>query len=192
MSKRVKAFFFTAVLLGSLVLSSVALAVTMYVVTANGKSLNLRDQPSLDGKIITQLAFGTRVEVDDRSIVGGWGRVFYGKVKGYCMMRYLSKNRPGPQPTITPSPTPHADMFSGFLKTYYTVAVRPSSPGGYVHMRWAPSKQQPIQSDYYNGDVLLVIAENGEWCQVYDEHTHTGGFMMRAFLENIYYTMTEQ
>ena len=51
---------------------------------------------------------------------------------------------------------------------------------------------QPIQRDYYSGDVLLVIAQNEEWSQVYDEQTHSGGFMMSAFLENIYYAPVGQ
>ena len=85
---------------------------------------------------------------------------------------------------------PGVDMFANFTPCYYAAAVRPSSPGGFVHMRWAPSKMQPIQTDYYNGDVLLVIAENGEWSQVYDEQTHAGGFMMTAYLESVYYPAT--
>lgn len=186
MSRRVKALFFAVALIGSLMLSATALAVSMYVVTDNGKSLNMRNQPSLDGRIVARIEYGTRVEVDDRSIVGGWGRVYYGTLRGYCMMRYLSRYDPAPQPTATPKPTSGTDLYSFFTKTFYAVAVRPSSPGGFVHMRWAPSKSQPIQVDYYNGDVLMVIATNGEWSQVYDEASHSGGFMMSAYLENIY------
>ena len=190
MNRKVKATLFTVVLLCGLLLASVALATAMYVDTSNGKTLNVRDYPSLDGNVIARLDNGTRVEVDDRSIVGGWGRVYAGNVKGYCMMRYLSRSKPGPSPTQTPAPTPGTDMFASFTPCYYAAAVRPSSPGGFVHMRWAPSKMQPIQTDYYNGDVLLVIAESGEWSQVYDEQTHAGGFMMTAYLESVYYPAT--
>lgn len=192
MNKRVKASLFALVLLCGIMLASVALALPMYVKTSNGKSLNVRDYPSLDGRVIARLDYGTRVEVDDRSIVGGWGRIFYGNIKGYCMMRYLTTDNPTPKPTATPKPTIGPDMFWSFVKCYYSAAVRPSSPGGYVHMRWAPSKLQPIQRDYYSGDVLLVIAQNEEWSQVYDEQTHSGGFMMSAFLENIYYAPVGQ
>ncbi|HPS82219.1 MAG TPA: hypothetical protein PLP25_10235, partial [Candidatus Limiplasma sp.] len=65
---------------------------------------------------------------------------------------------------------------------YYTATVRPSSPGGFVHLRWAPSKSQPVQSDYYNGSELVVISQNGTWCQVYDELNESSGFMMAEFL----------
>ena len=68
------------------------------------------------------------------------------------------------------------------MPAYYNACVRPSTPTGFVHMRWAPSKDQPIFQDFYAGEALQVLYANNSWCQVYDPHTHTFGYMMKQFL----------
>lgn len=187
MSKRVMAILFALVLFGSLALAPVALASTMYVNTSNGKSLNLRDYPSKDGNIISSLPYGSAVEVDDGFVGSSWAHVYLSGVEGYCMYRYLTTYQPGPKPkpTQTSKPTPSTDLYSNFTDCNYFASVRPSSPGGFVHLRWAPSKSQPVQRDYYNGDDLLVISQNGEWCQVYDTANNNCGFMMASFLSTV-------
>ncbi|MEA5000024.1 MAG: SH3 domain-containing protein [Candidatus Limiplasma sp.] len=184
MGKRALAIFFTLTLVMGLAFTTGALASTLYVYTGNGKSLNVRDYPSKDGNIIGSLAYGSSVEVDDGFVGSSWAHVYTAHGDGYCMFRYLVdyKPTPHPKPTTTPKPTPKSDLYSGFKRTYYSASVRPSAPGGFVHMRWAPSKAQPIHTDYYNGQNLLVIATNGEWCQVYDTDSNQAGFMMTAFL----------
>lgn len=184
MKKRALGIFFTLVLLGSIVLAAPAMAVTMYVYTSNGKSLNVRDYPSKDGRVISSLPYGSAVDVDEGFVGSSWAHVLLSGVDGYCMYRYLVDYKPGPKPkpTQTASPTTGSDLYSGFTECYYNASVRPSSPGGFVHMRWAPSKNQRVHRDYYNGDTLLVIAQNGVWCQVYDEQSNRSGFMMASFL----------
>ena len=185
MKKRAMAIFFSLVLLCSIALASDASADTMYVNTSNGKSLNLRDYPSKDGNIISSLPYGSAVEVDTGFVGGSWAHVYLSGVEGYCMYRYLTDYQPGPKPkpTKTATPTQRTDLYSNFVDCNYNASVRPSSPGGYVHMRWAPSKNQPVHRDYYNGDNLLVIAQNGEWCQVYDQASNQSGFMMASCLQ---------
>ena len=184
MKKRAMAFLFTLMLLGSVMLTAVAYAETMYVNTSNGKSLNIRDYPSKDGNVIGTFAYGASVEVDTGFVGGTWAHVYFAGGDGYCMYRYLSDYHPGPkpQPTSTAKPSPATDLYSDIVQASYTVAVRPSSPGGFVHLRWAPSKKQPVNRDYYNGDTLQVLAQNGEWCQVYDAENGVCGFMMVSFL----------
>ncbi len=188
MGKRVMAILFTLVLILGMAVTSSALAATMYVYTSNGKSLNVRDYPSKDGNIITTLAYGASVEVDQGFVGGAWARVYTSHGEGYCMYRYLTDSKPGPKPkpTTTPKPTSKSNLYTGFYDTYYEASVRPSSPGGFVHMRWAPSKSQPIHRDYYNGETLIVLASNGEWAQVYDAANNKSGFMMTAFLSKNY------
>ena len=96
----------------------------------------------------------------------------------------MAKKKPGPKPkpTKTATPTQSSSLYDNFSRCDYSATVRPSSPGGYVHLRWAPSKKQPVQQDYYNGSTLHVIAQNGVWCQVYDEDDQVAGFMMAEFL----------
>lgn len=182
MDKRALAFLIA--ILFALTLAVPALASTMYVNTSNGKSLNLRDYPSKDGNIITSLPYGSSVDVDDGFVGSSWAHVYLSGVEGYCMYRYLTTYSPGPKPkpTQTSTPTQKTNLYIDFSECYYTASVRPSSPGGSVHLRWAPSKNQPVQRDYYNGDDLLVIAQNGTWCQVYDMAENHSGFMMASFL----------
>jgi uncharacterized protein YraI len=184
MKKRALGIFFSLVLLGSFILAAPALATTMYVYTSNGKNLNVRDYPSKDGNVISSLPYGSAVDVDDGFVGSSWAHIYLSGVEGYCMYRYLVSYQPGPKPkpTNTATPTQSSDLYSGFTECNYNADVQPSSPGGFVHMRWAPSKNQRVHQDYYNGDTLLVIAQNGTWCQVYDEANNRSGFMMASFL----------
>ena len=80
--------------------------------------------------------------------------------------------------------TAQVNVFAGMKAvTHYTVVVRPSTPTGYVNLRWAPSKEAKIRTTRYNGDSLRVIAENKSWAQVMDDSTGECGFMMKSFLE---------
>ena len=67
----------------------------------------------------------------------------------------------------------------------YTAAVCPSTPTGFVNLRWAPSKNASIEGVRHSGDTLTVLAENTYWAQVYDEETNTCGFMLKSFLKRI-------
>lgn len=173
---------------------------TMYVYTANGKSLNLRDAPSLTGNVITRIPNGSSVRVNDM-FSETWYSVSYGGYVGYVMASYLvyySSYTPTatPQPVVTSipyyyyvTPTPTAsgctfpnEIFSGFTTAVYQAVVQPSNPAGYVNLRWAPSLEADIHAFYYANSILTVMSQNGEWCQVLDEANNVMGFMMREFL----------
>ena len=191
--KRIAAFILTMVLI--ICIGSVAFAyTTMYVYTSNGKSLNLRDAPSMYGNVMTTIPYGAAVRVND-SFDDTWYSVSYGAYTGYSMARYLvTSYTPYVTycPTVTPTPTPTSattstgtfpnEIFADFESAYYQVLVRPSNPAGYVNMRWAPTLQADIQTRYYANEVLTVVSENSVWCQVMDEEDHVIGFMMRQFL----------
>jgi uncharacterized protein YraI len=188
MKKRALAILFAFVLVVSLFPTVAALASsTMYVSTSNGKALNMRDYPSKDGNVITTIPYGAKVSMDEGFVGSSWVMVTYKGNEGYCMARYLSTSKPGPKPTqtTTATPTESSSLYDYFVSANYTVSVRPSSPGGFVHLRWAPSKNQPIQRDYYNGEELTVISQNGTWCQVYDQSNNVCGFMMSSFLVSV-------
>ncbi|MDD3410740.1 MAG: SH3 domain-containing protein [Eubacteriales bacterium] len=169
-----------ALLTACIPLSASALTASMYVYTSNGKSLNMRSYPSMDADIVTTLPYGAIVDV-----YSGWDETWahcsYNGVDGYCKTRYLTASVPGVRPSPTSSPV-SAGLYDNFETCDFYATVRPSNPGGFVHMRWAPSKNQPIHSDYYYGSTLHVIADNGTWCQVIDESGNVAGFMMKAFL----------
>ncbi|MFH1512723.1 MAG: SH3 domain-containing protein [Bacillota bacterium] len=163
--------------------------ITMYVYTSNGKSLNLREEPSTNAKVVASIPYGAAVNVY-QPYSSTWYSVGYKGITGYVMSKYLVTNPPGPKPTIGPSPTVQPqptgalsnDMFKGFTQTYYQAQVRPSSPSGYVNMRWAPSKMADIHGHYYQNDLVIVMSENSTWTQILDQKNQVMGFMMRQFL----------
>ena len=165
-----------------------------YVNTSNGKGLYLRSDPSTNGSIILTIPFGAWVGFTE-IYNDTWIRVGYAGHEGFVMRRYLSAEAPAPRPVPVPTPAPApapqpsgneiAQIFSGFQITNYYVAVRPSSPGGFVHMRWAPTKSAPILKDFHQNDQLEVLSQNRTWAQVRDPQTGVTGFMMRSFLTDV-------
>ncbi|MDD2648861.1 MAG: SH3 domain-containing protein [Eubacteriales bacterium] len=158
---------------------------TMYVFTSNGGYLNLRETDSTNGNVVTQIPFGSEVAVVDYEGKSKWQYIKYNGYEGYVMTRYLSTYR-HKRPTVTPAPAatvkPQTDIYANFVKTNYYVTIRPSSPSGFVNLRWAPTKSVPCEGIYYAGKLLLVLQDNGTWCQVFDEETLTSGYVMKAFL----------
>ncbi|HPS82108.1 MAG TPA: SH3 domain-containing protein, partial [Candidatus Limiplasma sp.] len=107
MRNRVWAIVFALVLVASFIPTVCAFAdTTMYVYTSNGKSLNMRDYPSMDGNVITRIPYGAKVTVDDGFVGSSWAHVYYKNSDGYCMFRYLSTDKPSPNPQPTKSATP--------------------------------------------------------------------------------------
>lgn len=157
-----------------------------YVKTSNYEPLNLREAESTKSKIIAKIPYGTKVELLDFFVGSTWASCNYDGHYGYVMTQYLSFDKPHPKPkpgpVPTPKPTPSASMFAGFKPAYYSAIVRPTTPTGFVHMRWAPSKQEKIFQDYYAGQALQVLYANDTWCQVYDTQNHVFGYMMKQFL----------
>ena len=167
---------------------------TLYVNTANGKGLNMRSRPNTNGQILTTIPNGSAVTLfwyENSS----WAYVAYRSYFGFCMTRHLSEYPGSNNHSSGSSSSSHNSatvasgsdtnlnqMFKGFKYVNYTAAVKPSSPTGFVNMRWAPSKTAPVQCIYYADTVLNVIATNGTWSQVYNELTGQGGFIMNAFL----------
>ncbi len=197
--KRMTALMITAVLILMLIVPLTAFAVIgpHYVKTANGKGLNLRSAPTTEASVMLSIPYGSMVIPNMDYNDGTWISVEYNGHYGYVMSRYLVSDRPGPAPTPKPKPKPNptpkpapapdntiATLFNGFAQTNYTVTVRPSTPGGTVHLRWAPTKQAGIMTDFHQGDTLQVLYENKQWAQVRHMETGVTGFMMRSFLQD--------
>lgn len=191
MNKKVTALVCAALLLVTMLVPMAALASATptyaYVYTANLGPLNLRADTSTSSALIGRIPYGRQVTVLDYYNNNTWVGVEYNGRQGYVMARYLVYSPPAPIPTSNPGTGSSnlLNMFDGFQYTNYYVAVRPSSPGGFVHLRWAPSQQMGIMTDYYDSKQLEVLAQNNTWAQVRDADTGRTGFMMRAFLREI-------
>ena len=182
MKKRLISIITLVLLLATLlpIVSAGAMIGPQYVSTSNGKGLYMRTGPSKNDAIIVTIPYGAQVDSYDY-YNNTWAYVSYRGNYGYCMSRYFSSTKPGTKPSGGGGETT-TDIYKGFSKVNYYVTVRPSTPSGYVNLRWAPTKAHGIQSTYYAGYQLQVISQNGTWAQVYDEATSTCGFIMRSFL----------
>ena len=157
----------------------------LYVNTANGKGLNMRSRPNTNGKILTTIPNGAAVTLfwyENNS----WAYVAYRSYFGFCMTRHLTEAAPGSSKPAAAEADPNK-MYKGFKHVRYDVAVRPSTPSGFVNMRWAPSKSADVQCIYYADTVLQVLATNGVWSQVYDVMTDQCGFIMNEYLNKYLY-----
>lgn len=158
---------------------------TAWVQTSGGR-LNVRAYPSKDADVLRKIDNGTQVTVTGYS--GEWTRIHFGGTRGYVMSRYLRYGHaPAPAPTPYPAPEKTATEQYGTMTWFSprTVTVHPSRVGGFVNLRWAPSKKEPVIRYCYEGYTLTAIAGNSEWIQVMDPLTNQVGFMMRAFVSGI-------
>ena len=75
----------------------------MYVVTENGKSLNVRSTDRVEDNIIGHLKYGAEVHVVD--FLGSWVEIKWGDTTAYVQGRYLQwyKPEPKPKPTVDPN-----------------------------------------------------------------------------------------
>ena len=188
--KRVLLIALCAVMLTSMIVVSASASgttQTMYVYSANGKTVNLRSNPYKSAtNVIMQVPFGAKVSMD--ILFGapeGWSHITYNGKSGWMMTQYLSTTKkPKPNPTPSTPSTPSgsvANLYKQFvfITEPYTVTVAPR--GAYVNLRWAPSKSAAVQSYLTAGATLKVLADNGTWLQVEDETTGAVGFIMKIY-----------
>ena len=174
---------------------------TMYVYTDNGKSLNVRRNPSTGNNIIGTLQFGEEVTVVEFR-ANGWAQIlweqnYYGEFgAAYVQSRFLVNSRPGirpAQPTAAPAAdvTDYAKVFTSMNAEFrsarqvnipYTVVARPSRASGWVNLRWAPSTEAERIATCKQGKELTVLAEMKNWYQVEDPETGMIGFISRSYV----------
>ena len=191
MTKRVLVMAVAVVMMMALLIPATLADYTMYVYTANGRTLNAREYPSTDARVCFNIPYGEQVWVD-ADLGNGWTRLNAagGYTYLYVQSRFLVYDQPGPKPTPQPggktSGTPQNEIDAEFkaarLVNPYAVETRNARATGVVNMRWAPSKKAPLIEAYKNGASLTVIAELKDWKQVMDEETGAVGFIRQDFL----------
>ena len=70
---------------------------TLYVNTANGGALNMRNAPSSSAAILAQIPNKTQLEA---TVDGEWAKTTYGKHEGYVMVKFLSGTAPSSSSSI--------------------------------------------------------------------------------------------
>ena len=165
----------------------------MYVRTNNGGHLNVRALPIAEGDIVGRLSYGDKVIVyghyDDYVEI----KAVNNNMWGYVAKRYLSSRKPAPIPSGGGSSGDGDASAAISSMNYqfrsmqpvgaYTVYVRPSRPGGFVNLRWAPSMEAEVQQRCYANYELEVMAVGNSWYQVRDVRTGSVGFIMKSFVQ---------
>ena len=191
MTKRILSMLCAALLLALALIPAAAMAdSTAYVKTQSGCALRIRSSATTDAdNVIGKIAYGTKVTVKGKQ--GDWSHIsvkLHGKtVTGYVFSRYLSTKKPTAVSTTSgsnESTDTSSTSYSGFKQVAsYSVVVRPATTGGFVNLRWAPSKTAPVMNKLHDGDKLTVIAQNATWAQVMNVSNGEVGYIMRRFLE---------
>ena len=94
--------FALVLLLALLAAALPSLAETYYVYTANGKTLNLRDEYT--NQVIGHIPYGTALEPDPNKSTEIAAYVTYKGVSGFAKWSFLQKEKPKAKPKATPAP----------------------------------------------------------------------------------------
>ena len=201
MSKRILSLLLVVMMMSTLFISLAhADGWTMYVYTDNGRTLNVRSDPTGGKNIIGRLNYGSAVSVR-MTMANGWAAIDYAAGVGgvaYVQSRFLVNSKPAPKtptPVPTKSVTPitpaassglfdsmNAEFRSAVRVSPYTVISRPSRASGWVNLRWAPSTEAERIATCPQGKELTVLAQTSSWYQVQDPQTGMIGFIMQKFV----------
>ena len=130
--------FLAFVLMGALLLTPLA-AMAEYA-TVKGGGLNLRQEASLQAKVLGQYRTGTWIEVSEKG--EEWSKVKVGGKEGYMMTKYLS--------------------FSGAETTLY---VRTNTGVG-LNLRQGPGMDAAIVTSFPINTAVTVLKKGTGWYQV--------------------------
>ena len=169
-------------------------AYPMYVCTGNGRTLNLREAPNTNSKVLCQIPYGDEVwisyKVDKTWSYGHWAGQF-----GYMQTRFLVSTKPTAKPVVTPKPADQKtdeqkalEALNKELKTLKTVdepfivVARPSRATGWVNFRVGPGTSASRIATFPDGKEARVVGETTSWYQVVDPDTNRTGFVSKKYM----------
>ena len=162
-----------------------------YVYTRNGKTLNLREQPSKDAKVLVQIPYGDEFYVFDW-LSDGWAYGHWGGQFGYVMSRYLQEKKPAAKPTPAPETKEEEDRrieqekMNKELKSEHPIdpiyiAVRATRTSGRINFRKGPSKMTTRLDAFPDGKELIAVNETDNWYRARDPETDKIGYIHKSF-----------
>lgn len=153
------------------------------VVTGDGGSLNLRQTPAANGKVLDRIPNGTALSAE--AVDGKWYRVAFNGQTGYVMAKYLqvSNTATGSTAGGTTAATPVSPVVSvpvnelqyGELR-YATVATS----SGSLNVRKGPGTTYARVSEIKSGTQIVISSIEGEWCAMY--YRDIQGYVQRQYL----------
>lgn len=196
--KKILALTLAAVILLSACASLAAAATEgtrYYVYTRNGKTLNLREQPNKDAKVIAQIPYRDEFYVYEW-LADGWAYGHWGGQFGYVMSRYLQENKPEAKTTPAPESKEEEDRraeqekMNKELKSERAIdpvyiAVRATRTSGRINFRKGPSKMTTRLGAFPDGKELIAINETDNWYRARDPETDKVGYIHKSFTAKI-------
>ena len=174
------ALLMAAALLAS---ATAALAETMYISAPAGGSANLRVAPSTEADVCGELPDGTAVEVLETD--GIWSRVGNEAESAWIMSRYLTAD---PEAKNAEAPAQKAENvseidYSSFVVVFpYYAYIQAAVPGGFVNLRWAPSRNAAVARRLGDSAEVIVYAAGDGWLQAMDTESGYIGFVQSEFV----------
>ena len=145
---------------------------TAWVSTSSG-SLNLREAPDSQARVIATIPYGMQLTVLSRGVV--WCTVVYNGMQGFVMTSFLRfpdavSPTPTPAPTRTPAPTYHREVTQALITT----------SGGALNLRAQPSSTARVVLLIPNASSVTVYTRGSEWSEI--EYQGTRGYVMSRYL----------
>ena len=185
--KKTLSVILAAVLFAALLLPAVSSAEsTWYVYTLDGKTLNVRDEPSTGGRVVAKYNYGDPVQVIS-FMANGWAMVNRNGVVYYVSSRYLVDSKPAPYSGNTaPAPamsTLEAELASERAVEPFYIIVRPARLTGWVNFRVGPASSTARIDTLNDGKELKVIGETTSWYKAVDAVTNKTGYISKGYVE---------
>ena len=152
-----------------------------YVNCANGKNLNVREQPTTGSNVEYTLKCGTKVEI--LGFAGnGWAQVApaNGGKTGYVMTKFLQDKKPGKYEI-----TEREDDFRAVTPYMATAKALNAKTDRSVGLRVMPNKTANAIRRLTAGDEVKVIAQGRDWCEVIDQQTGRTGYVASSYLQAV-------
>ena len=161
---------------------------TMYVYTANGKTLNVRSTPETGDNIIGRVKYGSAVNVV--GFYGDWAEISWGDTTAYVQKRFLQWYVPEDKPTPKPTEDPNAEEKAKLKKELdseiaidpVTVEVHATRTSGWINLRQEPSKNAKRLDSFADGTTLQANAETNNWYRVTDPKTSKTGYIHKNYV----------
>ena len=161
---------------------------TMFVYTANGKSLNVRSSDRVEDNIIGHLKYGAKVHVQE--FINDWAVIDWGDTCAYVQSRFLQWYKPDPKPTPDPAEKEKeekeakrkAEIASERdVEDTFMILVSATRASGWINVRKGPSSLDKRIESCPDGTKLEVIGETDNWYRITDPANGKEGYIFKQY-----------
>ena len=150
----------------------------MWVNCENGKTLNVREAPDRNAKLLFRIECGKKVEIIE-NVGNGWAKIRLNGKEGFVMTSFLHAKKPGKYEI-----TERDDNFRAASYNVTAKALNNKSEKS-VCLRAKPNKSASSLRRLAAGDTLKVIAVGKTWSKVVDQLTGRTGYVANDYIARI-------